>query len=89
MKKLSRKELEIELMESDKYGAEIYFMECQLFIKRFNPEEFKSILDREVYCRGLVKQLNKMLLTFENMEAYEFCAIIRDYLESNKDVYLY
>lgn len=87
MKRLTKKQIAIELMNS--YDSSIYFIECTIFIQKFSPDEFAEILRQEVYCKGLIKQLNKMLSTFERMEAYEYCQVIYLYLQSNINTYLY
>lgn len=86
MKKLTLKQIEMEMKNND---TNMYFLECSLFVKRYSHQEFQQILKDEIFCRGLKSQLEKMLYSFEQMEEYSYCIVVRDYLKDNEDTYLY
>ena len=63
----------------DKY----YYSPSQLKV-RYTYHDFGLILETETFNLRLEKQLKGLLRNFEKIEDYEWCAVIHNYLTSNK-----
>jgi len=88
--KLTKHQIAQEIMKSNyKEDLTIFFLSANDFVARLSIKQFEYELKHAGYCRGLVGRLNILLDGLITIEAYEYAVVIRDYLISKEDVYLY
>lgn len=79
MAKLTRQQIEEEMNENINDG--IYFSNINFIVSHYSPADLKAILRDEPKSDQLNEILVKMKSDLEQVQAFELCIVIRDYLK--------
>jgi len=76
--KLTKSQLYSELYN------ELNFLSLKEIMNFYSPEEFNMLIMNELYTDELLSVLICLLEEFIEIEAYEFCIAIRNFLDKNE-----